>query len=51
MIVPEAIVSVQRIGREGEPLVIIDDFTGQPVRCKDRRAGKDKPRRDRSRRG
>lgn len=34
MIVPEATVTVQRIGREGEPLVIIDNFTGQPERLR-----------------
>jgi hypothetical protein len=34
MILPEAKVSVQRIGREGEPLVIIDNFTGQPERLR-----------------
>lgn len=34
MILPEATVSVERIGREGEPLVIIDNFTGQPERLR-----------------
>ena len=32
MNLPEAKVSVQQIGREGEPIVIVDDFTGQPER-------------------
>lgn len=32
MMLPEAKVTVQRLGREGEPLVIIDNFTGQPDR-------------------
>ncbi|MDJ0642873.1 MAG: DUF6445 family protein [Erythrobacter sp.] len=32
MNLPEARVSVQQIGREGEPIVIVDDFTGQPER-------------------
>lgn len=30
MILPDATVTVERLGREGEPLVIIDNFTGQP---------------------
>ena len=34
MNLPEAKVSVERIGREGEPLVIIDNFTGQPERLR-----------------
>lgn len=34
MILPEAKVTVERIGREGEPLVIIDNFTGQPERLR-----------------
>lgn len=34
MILPEATVTVQRLGREGEPLVIIDNFTGQPERLR-----------------
>ncbi len=34
MNIPEAEVSVQRIGREGEPVVIIDNFTGQPERLR-----------------
>lgn len=33
MILPEAKVTIERIGREGEPLVIIDNFTGQPEAC------------------
>ncbi|WP_299191776.1 DUF6445 family protein [uncultured Erythrobacter sp.] len=32
---PEPKVTVQRIGNEGEPLVIIDNFTGQPERLRD----------------
>ena len=31
---PQAKVSVSRIGNEGEPLVIIDNFTGQPERLR-----------------
>ncbi|MFU7527876.1 DUF6445 family protein [Qipengyuania sp. ASV99] len=34
MQLPEAKVSVQQVGREGEPLVIIDNFTGQPERLR-----------------
>ncbi|MFM7377228.1 MAG: DUF6445 family protein [Erythrobacter sp.] len=34
MILPEATVTVERLGREGEPLVIIDNFTGQPERLR-----------------
>ncbi|NCP15231.1 MAG: hypothetical protein GW858_13890 [Sphingomonadales bacterium] len=34
MILPEASVTVERLGREGEPLVIIDNFTGQPERLR-----------------
>lgn len=34
MKLPDAKVSVQRIGREGEPLVIVDNFTGQPERLR-----------------
>lgn len=34
MMLPEATVTVQRLGRESEPLVIIDDFTGQPDRLR-----------------
>ena len=34
MILPEATVTVERLGREGEPLVIIDNFTGQPQRLR-----------------
>lgn len=34
MIIPDAKVTVERIGREGEPLVIIDNFTGQPERLR-----------------
>lgn len=34
MILPEVKVTVERIGREGEPLVIIDNFTGQPERLR-----------------
>ncbi len=34
MILPDAAVTVERIGREGEPLVIIDNFTGQPERLR-----------------
>ncbi|UAB79470.1 hypothetical protein INR77_07370 [Erythrobacter sp. SCSIO 43205] len=35
MQIPEATVTVQRIGKEGEPLVIIDNFTGQPERLRE----------------
>lgn len=35
MQLPEAKVSVERIGNEGEPLVVIDNFTGQPERLRD----------------
>lgn len=31
---PEATVTVERIGREGEPVVTIDNFTGQPERLR-----------------
>ena len=31
MILPDASITVERLGREGEPLVIIDHFTGQQV--------------------
>ena len=31
---PQAKVSVRRIGNEGEPLVIVDNFTGQPERLR-----------------
>lgn len=34
MQLPEAKVRIERIGREGEPLVIIDNFTGQPERLR-----------------
>ncbi|WP_301749994.1 DUF6445 family protein [uncultured Erythrobacter sp.] len=34
MILPDASISVERLGREGEPLVIIDNFTGQPERLR-----------------
>ena len=34
MILPDASITVQRLGREGEPLVIIDNFTGQPERLR-----------------
>ncbi|MDP4604545.1 MAG: DUF6445 family protein, partial [Erythrobacter sp.] len=34
MILPDATVTVERLGREGEPLVIIDNFTGQPERLR-----------------
>ena len=34
MMLPEAKVTVERLGREGEPLVIIDNFTGQPERLR-----------------
>jgi Family of unknown function (DUF6445) len=34
MFLPDAKVTVERIGREGEPLVIIDNFTGQPERLR-----------------
>jgi hypothetical protein len=34
MILPDAKLTVERIGREGEPLVIIDNFTGQPERLR-----------------
>ena len=34
MQLPQAKVSVRRIGKEGEPLVIIDHFTGQPERLR-----------------
>lgn len=34
MQLPEAKVSIERLGREGEPLVIIDNFTGQPDRLR-----------------
>jgi len=34
MTLPEAKVSVQQIGNEREPLVIIDNFTGQPERLR-----------------
>lgn len=34
MQIPEAKVTVERIGKEGEPLVIIDNFTGQPERLR-----------------
>ncbi|MBI1403612.1 MAG: hypothetical protein GC147_10400 [Porphyrobacter sp.] len=34
MILPAPEVTVQRIGREGEPLVVIDNFTGQPDRLR-----------------
>lgn len=34
MILPDAAVTVERLGREGEPLVIIDNFTGQPERLR-----------------
>lgn len=34
MNIPEAKVTVERIGAEGEPLVIIDHFTGQPERLR-----------------
>ncbi|HSF11916.1 MAG TPA: DUF6445 family protein [Erythrobacter sp.] len=35
MILPDATVTVERLGREGEPLVIIDNFTGQPGRLRE----------------
>ena len=34
MILPDASITVERLGREGEPLVIIDNFTGQPERLR-----------------
>ncbi|MHA7818999.1 MAG: DUF6445 family protein [Erythrobacter sp.] len=34
MQLPQAKVTVQRIGMEGEPLVVIDNFTGQPERLR-----------------
>lgn len=34
MILPEASITIERLGREGEPLVIIDNFTGQPERLR-----------------
>lgn len=34
MNLPEPKVSVEQIGREGEPVVIIDNFTGQPERLR-----------------
>jgi hypothetical protein len=34
MLLPDATVTVERLGREGEPLVIIDNFTGQPERLR-----------------
>jgi hypothetical protein len=34
MMLPDASITVQRLGREGEPLVIIDNFTGQPERLR-----------------
>lgn len=34
MILPDAKITVERLGREGEPLVIIDNFTGQPERLR-----------------
>ncbi|OBV11475.1 DUF6445 family protein [Erythrobacter dokdonensis] len=34
MILPDATITVERLGREGEPLVIIDNFTGQPERLR-----------------
>ncbi len=34
MKLPDPIVTVERLGREGEPLVIIDNFTGQPARLR-----------------
>jgi hypothetical protein len=34
VILPDATVTVERLGREGEPLVIIDNFTGQPERLR-----------------
>ena len=34
MHLPEPRVTIARLGREGEPLVIIDDFTGQPERLR-----------------
>lgn len=34
MRLPEPRITVERLGREGEPLVIIDNFTGQPERLR-----------------
>lgn len=34
MTLPDATVTVERLGLEGEPLVIIDNFTGQPERLR-----------------
>lgn len=34
MILPDASITIERLGREGEPLVIIDNFTGQPERLR-----------------
>ncbi len=34
MMLPEPRITVERLGREGEPLVIIDNFTGQPERLR-----------------
>ncbi len=34
MNLPDPIISVERLGREGEPLVVIDNFTGQPERLR-----------------
>lgn len=34
MILPDASITIEKLGREGEPLVIIDNFTGQPERLR-----------------